>query len=109
MTTIDWLKYHRESDLMSDRDRVLERVRHITSGHGKPDVAKHSLRVFLVLRDLDGDGAREIGHRRLNATQIAAVAKLNQRSRVEPPHRDAASSRFLDDRGRRGTKPHLLV
>jgi hypothetical protein len=95
---VERLHDHREPDVLRHLDRVLDRAHDVPARHGQADVAEHALRLVLVLRDLDGDGACPIGDRRLDAAQVPSQPELHQRAVVQPPHRDAPPARLLDDR-----------
>jgi hypothetical protein len=106
---VERLEDDREADLLRPLHGLVFRARHVAPGHGEPDVLQHALGVVLVLRDLHGDGARVVGHGRLDAAQVLAQAELHERARVEAAHRDAAAPRLLHDRARGRPEPHALV
>ncbi len=106
---VERLHDHGKAELLRDGDGVVFARGDLADGHGKPHALEHALGVALVLRDLDRDGARVVGHRRLDAAQVAAGAELDERTGVEPPHGDAAATRLLDDGGGGRSEPHLFV
>ena len=86
------------SNFRGDFQSALDTSCDVAFRNRKSDVLQHSLRVVLVLRDLDTDRAGRIGKRRLNAMKVPAESELDERIVVEPADGNSSSSRFLDNR-----------
>src|SRR3981081_4311166 len=63
MTGVKRLENDGITDLLNDVRRSLHRARDVASGHGESDIAKHSLGVVLVLRNLPRDRAGVVRER----------------------------------------------
>ena len=80
------LEDDRKADLLRETDRFVRRLGDVAVWHRQADRLEHAFRVVLVLRDLDGDRARVVGERGLNAAKVATETELDERSGVETPN-----------------------
>ena len=79
VTQVERLEDDGEADFLREPDGFVGGRRDMTVGDGEADRLEHALRIVLVLRDLDGDGARVVRERRLDAPEIAAESELDER------------------------------
>src|SRR2546423_9332905 len=109
MIGVERLDDHRIRDLVDDLQRSLEGSSDVAIGYGEADVAEYSLRVVLVLGDFDGNGAGVVGKRRLNAAQVFAEPKLDERVIVQAANGNSAPLRFFYHGCRRRPQTHCLI
>src|SRR6185369_10293547 len=85
------------ADLVSGFVRFFQCVNYLTVRHRNAVALKTFLGFVFVLRQLDSNYTRSIGHRCLNVVKMLSIAELNAITGPIPPPRNAAFFSGLRD------------